>query len=191
PSEVALSEPVRSLLQEAPPIVARPLTQDEIAQSYRERAHEERADGRLLSFFTPDAMHNRHVALCAKERMLPRRHGTLLRTGQGMLLDETTLCGAWWMHGVFAAQLTIGNTGFHKLFSVSRDPYNITRSSGLRILIDEGDRWRLLAVPAAFEIGLSDCRWIFRLGGRSVIVHALASGDAPAIQSRVTVRGMR
>ena len=52
---------------------------------------------------------------------------------------------------------------FHKLFSVSRDPYNITRSSGLRILVDEGDGWRLLAVPSAFEIGLSDCRWIYRL----------------------------
>ena len=76
---------------------------------------------------------------------MARRHGTLLRTGQGMLLDETTLCATCWMHGVFAAQLTIGNTTFHKLFSVSRDPYNITRSSGLRILIDEGGGWRLLA----------------------------------------------
>jgi 1,2-beta-oligoglucan phosphorylase len=189
PSEVALSEPVRSLLQEAPPIVARPLTQDEIAQSYRERAHEERADGRLLSFFTPDAMHNRHVALCAKERMLPRRHGTLLRTGQGMLLDETTLCVTCWMHGVFAAQLTIGNTGFHKLFSVSRDPYNITRSSGLRILIEEGGRWQLLGVPSAFEIGLSDCRWTYRLDDRTVTVQAFAAGDDPAMQWRITVEG--
>ena len=67
------------------------------------------------------------------------------------------------MHGVFAAQLTIGNTAFHKLFSVSRDPYNITRSSGLRILVDAGGGWRLLAVPSAFEMGLSDCRWIYRL----------------------------
>ena len=41
---------------------------------------------------------------------MARRHGTLLRSGQGMLLDETTLCATCWMHGVFAAQLTIGNT---------------------------------------------------------------------------------
>ena len=45
------------------------------------------------------------------------------------------------MHGIFGAQLTIGNTALHKLFSVSRDPYNITRASGLRILADRGDGW--------------------------------------------------
>ena len=124
-----------------------------------------------------------------KERMVARRHGTILRTGQGMLLDETTLCATCWMHGVFAAQLTIGNTSFHKLFSVARDPYNITRSSGLRILIEAGGGWRLLAVPSAFEIGLSDCRWIYRLDERTVTVRALASGDDPALQWRITVEG--
>ena len=92
---------------------------------------------------------------------MTRRHGTLLRSGQSMLPDEATLCATCWMHGVFAAQLTIGNTSFHKLFSVSRDPYNITRASGLRILIDMGGGWRQLTVPSAFEMGLSDCRWIY------------------------------
>jgi 1,2-beta-oligoglucan phosphorylase len=188
-SEVALSAPVQSLLQEAPPVVALPLAPAEIEQRYPERAHEERAGGRLVSFFTPDGPHNRHVVLRAKERMVARRHGTLLRTGQGMLLDETTLCATCWMHGVFAAQLTIGNTSFHKLFSVSRDPYNITRSSGLRILIDAGYGWRLLGVPSAFEIGLCDCRWIYRLDERTVTVRALADGDGPAIQWRILVEG--
>ena len=46
------------------------------------------------------------------------------------------------MHGVFGAQLTIANTSFHKLFSVSRDPYNITRASGLRMLAETKDGWR-------------------------------------------------
>jgi 1,2-beta-oligoglucan phosphorylase len=187
--EVVPSAPVRSLLQEALPVVPRSLTQAEIVQSYPERSHEERADGRLVSFFAPDGLHNRHVVLRAKEQIVARRHGTLLRTGQGMLPDETTLCATCWMHGVFAAQLTIGNTAFHKLFSVSRDPYNITRSSGLRILIDEGGGWRLLAVPSAFELGLSDCRWIYRLDERTVTVRALAGGDEPAMQWRILVEG--
>ena len=134
-------------------------------------------------------MHNRHVVLRDKERMVARRHGTILRTGQGMLLDETTLCATCWMHGVFASLLTIGNTAFHKLFSAARDPYNIIRSSGLRILIDAGAGWRLLAVPSAFEMGLSDCRWIYRLEGRTVTVRALASGDDPAMQWRIAVEG--
>ena len=180
---------MRSLLQDAAPVAAESLDDATIAERYPERAHEERADGRLMSFFTPDGLHNRHVVLRAKEQMVPRRHGTLLRSGQGMLPDETTLCATCWMHGVFAAQLTIGNTSFHKLFSVSRDPYNITRSSGLRILLDEGGGWRLLAVPSAFEIGLSDCRWIYRLDERTVTVQAVAAGDDPAMQWRIAVEG--
>ena len=75
---------------------------------------------------------------------MARRHGTILRSGQGMLLDETTLCATCWMHGVFASLLTIGNTSFHRLFSAARDPYNIVRSGGLRILIDAGAGWELL-----------------------------------------------
>jgi 1,2-beta-oligoglucan phosphorylase len=187
-SEAVLGAPARSVLQDALPTGARSLTQANIAQRYQERSHEERKGRRLLSFFTPDGVHNRHVVLRDKERMVRRRHGALLRTGQGMLQDETTLCATCWMHGVFAAQLTLGNTSFHKLFSVSRDPYNITRSSGLRILIDEGG-WRLLGVPSAFEIGLSDCRWIYRLGARTVTVRVLASGDEPALQWRIAVEG--
>ena len=93
------------------------------------------------------------------------------------------------MHGVFGAQLTIGNTSFHKLFSVSRDPYNITRASGLRMLVETKDGWRLLTVPSAFEMGLSDCRWIYRLGERTITVSATVSGDEPAMQWRVTVEG--
>jgi hypothetical protein len=42
PTEVALAEPVRSILQDAPPVVADPLGDDEIARRYPERRHEER-----------------------------------------------------------------------------------------------------------------------------------------------------
>jgi cellobiose phosphorylase len=186
---VAPCEVARSLLQDATPAIALPLHEDALAERYPERAHEERGGGRLLSFFTPDGAHNRHVVLQGKELAVARRHGAILRTGQGMLLDETTLCATCWMHGVFAAQLTIGNTSFHKLFSVARDPYNIMRSSGLRILIEAGGAWRLLAVPSAFEIGLSDCCWIYRLDERTITVRAVASGDEPALQWRIAVAG--
>jgi 1,2-beta-oligoglucan phosphorylase len=118
-----------------------------------------------------------------------RRHGSLVRSGQEMLPDETILCATAWMHGVFGAQLTVGNTSFHKLFSVSRDPYNIMRASGLRMLMETKDGWRLLTVPSAFEMGLSDCRWVYQLGQRTVTVSATVCGDEPAMQWRVTVAG--
>jgi cellobiose phosphorylase len=189
PVAIDCAAPVRSLPQDAPPVAAEPLEPDDLARRYKERSHDELANGDILSFFTPDPPHNRHVALRAKEQLMTRRHGALIRSGQAILSDGATLSATCWMHGVFAAQLTIGNTSFHKLFSVSRDPYNITRASGLRILADLGDGWRLLAVPSAFEMGLGDCRWIYRLGARVITISAIGSGAEAAMQWRVVVDG--
>jgi cellobiose phosphorylase len=191
PRDVALSLPTRSLLHDTKSAVTDALDEKEIRARYRKRTHVERVDGRLLSFFVPGRTHERHVVLRDKERDVPRRHGALVRSGQEMLPNEAILCATSWMHGVFGAQLTIGNTSFHKLFSVSRDPYNITRGSGLRMLAETEDGWRLLTVPSAFEMGLSDSRWIYRLGVRTITVSATVSGDEPAMQWRVTVEGKK
>jgi cellobiose phosphorylase len=182
-----VAKPVRSHVQNAAVAPARAMEAAELDRLYPQRSQEEHEEDRLLSFFVQDPPHNRHVVLLEKERLVTRRHGTILRSGASMLPDDAILCATCWMHGVFAAQLTIGNTSFHKLFSVSRDPYNITRGSGLRILIDTGSGWQLLAVPSAFEIGLSDCRWIYILEDRTIIVHAIASGEDAAMQWHISV----
>ena len=170
-----LSEPPRSLLHDARSAVAETLDDKAIRARYRRRTHVERAGDQLLSFFVPGRTHSRHVVLRDKEHIVARRHGSLVRSGQEMLPDEAILCATAWMHGVFGAQLTIGNTSFHKLFSVSRDPYNITRASGLRMLMETKDGWRLLTVPSAFEMGLNDCRWVYQLARRTVTVSATVS----------------
>jgi 1,2-beta-oligoglucan phosphorylase len=189
PREVALSFPTRSLLHDAPSAVADSFDEKGIKARYRRRTHVERVGRQLLSFFSPGRTYSRHIVLRDKERVVARRHGVLLRSGDEMLPDEAILCATCWMHGVFGAQLTIGNTSFHKLFSVSRDPYNITRASGLRMLVETKDGWRLLTVPSAFEMGLGDCRWIYRVGERTITVSATVSGDEPAMQWRVIVEG--
>ncbi len=189
--DVALTEPPRSLLHGARSAVAEKLDGKAIKARYRRRTHVERAGDQLLSFFVPGRTHSRHVVLRDKENVVARRHGSLMRSGEEMLPDEGILCATAWMHGVFGAQLTIGNTSFHKLFSVSRDPYNITRASGLRMLMETKEGWRLLTVPSAFEMGLNDCRWIYRLGERTVTVSATVCGDEPAMQWRVAVEGPR
>ncbi len=179
----------RSILQDAPFASAQPLDPDAIDARYPQRIQEERLDGSLASFFSPDGAQNRHVALRDKELTVARRHGAILRTGQGMLLDETTLCATCWMQGVFASLLSIGNTSFHRLLSPARDPSNLVRSGGLRLMIDAGAGWELLGTPSAFEIGLSDCVWVYRLADRTVTVRAMASGRDPAMVWRVEVEG--
>jgi len=181
--------PVRSLLQDASLLEVEALDKKAIGRLYPERSLEERAGGKLLSFFTRDGVLNRHVVLREKELLVARRHGAIVRSGENMLLDDSTLAATCWMQGIFAAQLTIGNTSFHKLFSVSRDPYNLTRASGLRIMADIGAGWQLLAVPSAFEMGLNDCRWIYRCSERTITVAAVASGEDAAMQWTVSVEG--
>ncbi len=189
PGSVTLNAPPRSMLQDAAPLSGMPLTDDAVAGLYPDRTHEERQDGALLSFFVPDGPHNRHVVLAAKERGMGRRHGAILRGGASMLPDDATLSLTCWMHGVFAAQLTVGNTALHKLFSVSRDPYNITRASGLRILADRGDGWRLLAVPSLFEMGLNDCRWLYHFAEGDISVRAITPAEDTAAVWQVTASG--
>lgn len=187
---VALRPTAPGLPAQARPLVADDLADKEVAARYRRRIHVERDDeGKLLSFFTPGRSHSRHVALREKERRLPRRHGALLRSGAAMTLEDDLLCATAWMHGVFAAQLTVGNTGFHKLFSVSRDPYNVTRANGLRMLVEIDGAWRSLATPSAFEMGLNDARWIYKIGARAIVVSAVVAGDAPAMRWSVAVEG--
>jgi len=186
---ITLAAPPRSRLLEARCAVADSLTEQALQQRYPEQTHQERSEGQLLSFFTGAGTDNRHIVLRDKERCVLRRHGALLVSGSHMLPDDRTLCVTGWMHGVFGAQLTLGNTSFHRLWSVSRDPYNITRGSGLRMLVDAGDGWRLLTVPSVFEIGLADCRWIYQLGSQTVTVSAVVSGEEPAVQWRATVAG--
>ncbi|MBB3134565.1 cellobiose phosphorylase [Rhizobium pisi] len=188
--DIEEAAPVRSLLQDAALLQAEPLDKKAIVRLYPERSLEERAGGKLLSFFVPDGTLNRHVVLREKELLVARRHGAIVRSGQNMLLDDSTLAATCWMQGIFAAQLTIGNTSFHKLFSVSRDPYNLTLASGLRIMADVGAGWQLLAVPSAFEMGLSDCRWIYRCADdRTITVAATVSGEDAAMQWTVSVEG--
>ena len=184
PAEIPLRAPVRSLVQDASPLRCNSGAE---AIHQTGRMHEERSGGRLLSYFVPEGALNRHVVLCDKDRLMKRRHGTILRTGQSLLPDENALSATCWMHGVFAAQLN--GSAFHKLFSVSRDAYNIVRTSGLRMLAEIAGEWRLLTLPAVFEMGLSDCRWVYATEGRTIAVHAAASAEDSAIQWEIAVEG--
>ena len=189
PRTVRLSSQPRNALLDARCATADSLSETAVQARYPEWALLERSDGRLLSFFTARNADSRHIVLRDKERRVARRHGAILVGGSQMLPDDATLCLTCWMHGVFGAQLTLGNTSFHRLWSISRDPYNITRGSGLRMLVDAGEGWELLTVPSAFEIGLADCRWIYQLGDRTVTVAAVVSGEEPVVQWRVGVEG--
>ncbi len=182
--------PARGIVQDAPAEQADALEEAALIRRYPERLHAERGAGQLLSFFAPGEVFRRHIVLRDKERSQLRRHGALLLGGAiTPPAQPETVCVTCWAHGVFAAQLTVGNTSFHRLFSISRDPYNLTRGSGLRLLVDLGKGWRLLTVPSVFEIGVDECRWIYRLRARTITVTTAVSGTDPIVSFRVAVEG--
>jgi hypothetical protein len=57
------------------------------------------------------------------------------------------------------------------------------------MLIEARNGWRLLTVPSAFEIGLGDCRWIYKLGGQTVTISVIVASDEPAVQWRAIIEG--
>lgn len=145
------------------------------------RRHEESEGGRLLSFFCGD--NSRHVVLRAKELAVERPHAHILRAGQGLLPDDELMACACFAAGVFASQLTLGNSNLGKLVSSVRDPLNIIRSSGVRVFVreDASAPWRLLGIPSALEMSAGRCRWHYKSGTLALVVCCGASEADPAI----------
>ena len=186
---VALKSPARSLVEDAAPVAAGELAGAEVAGAFHNRRHEEWVDGRLFSFFAPDGAHNRHVVLGGKERRVARRHGTLLAKRPSHAPRRRHLV----RDGVDAWRLRRpAHDRQHlvpqALFGFAR-PLQHHAGKRPRILVEIDGAWRLLAVPSAFEMGLSDCRWIYRLDDREVTIHAMASGEHAAMQWRIEVMG--
>jgi CRISPR-associated protein Csx3 len=146
--------------------------------------HIERRDGTLLSFF-----HGRqqHVVLKAKEGLVERPTGHVMRSGRDRVPSDDILAVTAWMFGVFGSQLTIGNTSFNKLLSVARHPLNALKASGQRIFVRTDRGWELLGLPSAFEMGPAGARWIYRDGRRTFSIEVATSSDAPVCRLTVEV----
>ncbi len=149
-----------------------------------ERRHVEQRDGVLLSFFHG---HQQHVVLRAKELLMERPTGHIMRSGLDLLPSDDILSVTAWMFGVFGAQLTIGNTSFNKLLSVCRNPLNVLKASGQRIFVRTARGYELLGLPSAFEMGPNSARWIYVGDGRTLVIRVETSLDAPVCRLGVDV----
>lgn len=164
---------------DAPTLFAsRDLTPAELERHFgAEWRHVEQRDGRLLSFF-----HGRqaHVVLRAKELLVERPTGHILRSGRDMLPSDDILSVTAWMFGVFASQLAIGNTSFDKLLTVCRNPLNVLKASGQRIFVKTDQGSELLGVPSAFEVDANSARWVYQDDQRVIVIRTWTSLDDPA-----------
>jgi 1,2-beta-oligoglucan phosphorylase len=143
--------------------------------------HEERDGARLLSFFCGE---HGHVVLRAKEARTQRPHGHILRTGQALVPEESSLTSTVWMAGVFHSMVTQGHVSINRFLSTAHSWLGLFRSHGLRILVQVDGRWQLLGVPSAFEMRPGSCRWIYRHAHGAIELTSAVHDGAHALSLR-------
>lgn len=128
-----------------------------------EHRHVERDDTRsVLSFFHGPGT---HVITRAKERLVARPHGHILRSGTAAWIDDAQFGVTCYAAGIFAAQAYRGNPGIARLLSVVRDALNVSRAGGQRVFVRAAPGgWRQLGVPTVCAIEPGAVRWLYRDG---------------------------
>ena len=167
------------------PLPTLDLTTAELDEFFGEerRAPEEEA-GNLLSFFTGA---NGHVVLKAKELQVLRPHGHLLRTGQHLTPDESSLTSTLWMKGVFNSLLTQGHVSINRLLSTTRSYLNLFLSGGQRIFVEQRGSFHLLETPSAFEITPEGARWLYKHPAGLIEITCTAGAEDPVLSLSIDV----
>ena len=164
----------------------RDLSQPELQALFPSKwRHVENRQGIVMSFFCDT---DKHVVTRAKEASIVRPHGTIIVGDAGTDSIREVVATTVHMCGVFSAQTVYGNTSFHKMNSLPREPLGLSRVSGVRIYFETEDGWQVLGTPSVFEMTRDACRWVYVLDLETITVRvALDSGrDAFTISASTT-----
>ena len=147
--------------------------------------HVEYHDDTVMSFFC-DA--DSHVVTRAKEALLERPHGSIIVGDAGTESMREVLATTVYMYGVFSAQTVYGNTSFHKMNSLPREPLGLSRVAGLRIYFESDAGWQVFGTPSVFEMARDVCRWVYVLDQDTITVCVAldASRDAYTVSASTT-----
>lgn len=184
--------PVTSLFNNLSLLRADDLSENDLDTFFgKERSYRERSDGHLLAFFRDKQS---HVILRAKELLSDRPHGHIMQAMTGLVPDEAIMSTTAFAFGVFNSHVTQGNTNFTTLLSVCTSQFNQSAWNGQRIFVEIEGQYRLLGAPSAFEMGLNNCRWIYRYDNRYLQVRTWTSKRAAQVNTEFRVlrgKGMR
>ena len=178
--------PVATTFSTAALLEGEPIDEAELRALYpgEWREVERAADGTLLSFFTGAAT---HVVLPAKERASLRPHGQILRTGDRLEPDESSLTTTVWMDGVFHSLVTQGHVNINRTLSTVRSYLGLFRTGGLRVFADVASGLKLLGVPSVFDVSPGSARWVYAVAGNLIRVESVAATGRHELALRVEV----
>lgn len=161
------------------PLASMPFEEADVERFFPQRLLEEREADTLLAFFKPDRT---HVVLQAKELLVERPHGNIITTlPEQDTISKNLLTSTNQMYGLFNAQTTIGNTDSNRLLSANRGQLNLQKYSGQRLWIRVGESYRILTVPAAYEIAFNYSRWYYKLEDDILVVTSYAQAHERVI----------
>lgn len=170
----------RGVFTTAPWLAAAAPTEAELQAWFPgDHRHVERdgAHGVLAFFHGADT----HVVTRAKEALVARPHGHILRSGEAAWMDDAQLGITCYAAGVFAAQAYRGNPGVARLLSVVRNALNVSRASGQRVFVRAaGGGWMQLGVPSACAFSPGTVHWIYRHGESLLEARAWCSAGLSA-----------
>lgn len=156
-------------------LVSENFTEEDLNKYFPNRKMEELVDGNLVSFFTPD---HTHVVLQEKEVLVERPHGHIITSGvDEKKVSQGLITSTNYMFGVFNAQVVVGNTSLNKLMSTTRGLLNILKNSGQRIYVKYNGEFRILTMPAAYELGVNYSKWFYKFEDDVLTVISYAAKD--------------
>ncbi|MBM4152246.1 MAG: hypothetical protein FJ220_01820 [Kiritimatiellaceae bacterium] len=132
------------------------------------------ASKELYSFFCGE---DTHVVLSAKEAVVERSHGSVLKSAQGVQVSDQALSVTCYGYGAFGSQFSVGNTTFGRFSTIQRNSLNMERSSGIRLFALVSGVWTQLGFPSVFVMERDRVRWIYKTKTGSFKIVARATSD--------------
>ena len=161
------------------PFVSAEFSKEEFDRFFPQKKFVETEKGKILSFFT---LEHAHVVLQQKEVMVERPHGHIITTGMDdKKVSRGLVTSTNYMYGVFHSQLAVGNTSMNKLLSTNRGFLNIQKNAGQRIYLRIDGVYRILTLPAAYEMGINYSKWYYKVKDDILFVSSFALADEPAV----------
>ncbi|GKX29215.1 hypothetical protein SH1V18_16950 [Vallitalea longa] len=177
--DFVLIEKVKKSKMIGEPITSNPFDEEELDRYFPDRILEEKAEGKLLSFFTNE---HRHVVMQDKEILEERPSGHIItNTVDENNINTEMITSTNYMYGVFNSQLVVGNTSLNKMLSQTRGTLNIQKNSGQRIYIKLEGKYRILTLPAVYEIGQNYSKWYYKIDEDILIVTTYSAANNPDI----------
>ena len=177
--------PTPNLFTSAPLLQTLDLVEAEIHTHFGSNLqHSEFEQHQLLSFFTDEGS---HIALRAKESMVLRPHGHIIRSGGSLTPDETALTSTAWMGGVFHSMVTQGHVSINRFLSTCHTYLDLFRSHGQRIFVEINGKWILLGIPSAFEMKSDSCRWLYKHADGLIDITSSALEDRHELTLEISI----